>query len=107
MGGGKKEKREGDVEGEFDVVLGVMQPSFGSAHEFLSSESLRGKTQGDGFSLSKSQWTSGQHKILLGLHRLHPHFSLIKLMIVSAVFSFTLSVMHGIEVIIPRNPIFL
>lgn len=44
------------------------------AYESLSNMSPPGKTCGDGFSLGKYKWMSGQHRTLL---RLHPMCSLI------------------------------
>lgn len=86
-------------------VLRAMWPNFGSAYEFLCNGSLQGKTHGDDLSLGKNNWTPGLCRILLGSYSLHALSSFIKLVILLAIFSFTLSVMPGKDVIISRNPI--
>lgn len=82
-------------------VLGAMRPHFQPIHERLSNKSPD-EAEGHTVSCHKDQWTSGQHRIQLGLCSQHALFSLV---IVKAV-SVILSVMNGTGMIIPANPIF-
>lgn len=83
-------------------VLGAMRPHFQPIHERLSNRSPD-EAEGQTVSCRKDQWTSGQHRIQLGLCSQHALFSLVILKAVSVI----LSVMNGIDVIIPANPIFV
>lgn len=57
-------------------------------------------------SLGKDQPTLGQCRILLEPYAQHTLFSLIMLMVRFVVFSVSLSVMHGTDMLILRKPIF-
>lgn len=90
----------------FTQMLGAVWPHCRPAYGCLSNRSPQGKVHGDNPSLGRDQWTSEECRILLASCSLHALFVLITFMILLVVNSFTLSVTHGTDIIIPGNLIF-
>ena len=90
----------------FTQMLGVVWPSCGSVYGCLSNRSPQEKIHRDNISLGRDQWTSAECRILLTSSSLHALFVLITFMILLVVNSFTLSVTHGMDIIIPGNLFF-
>lgn len=87
-------------------MLGAVRPSCGSVYGCLSNRSPQEKVHRDNISLGRDQWTTAECRILLTSSSLHALFVLISFMILLVVNSFTLSVTHGTDIIIPGNLFF-
>lgn len=84
-------------------MLGAVWPSCGSVYGCLSNRPPQEKVHRDNISLGRDQ---AECRILLASSSLHALFVLITFMILLVVNSFTLSVTHGMDIIIPGNLFF-
>lgn len=87
-------------------LLGVMQPSLGSAYDYLSNSFSHGKSSMKTDShLARTIRPQGDIRIYRNLCCLQALLSPIILLIRWMVFSFTLSVIHATAVIFPENSV--
>lgn len=84
-------------------MLGAVWPSCGSVYGCLSNRPPQEKVHRDNISLGRDQ---AECRTLLASRSLHALFVLITFMILLVVNSFTLSVTHGTDIIIPGNLFF-